>query len=501
MRKNKLFKNTVSSLLYQVVAIVCGFILPRAILGFYGSEINGLVNSITQFLAIFSFMDMGVGAVVQSALYKPLVEKNNEEISNVVTSAGRFFKRIALILLVYILGLAVCYPWIANQNFDGFFCAELILVMGISSFAQYYLGAVDQLILQADQKGYIQYYLQAASVIVNTVICTLLIYLKFSIVFVKLATSLIYIARPVIIRAYVNKHYSLNRRAQYENEPIKQKWNGMAQHVSAVVLQSTDSIVLTMFASLSDVSVYAVYHLVVNGVKGITISLMNGLQPYFGALIAKGDKKKIFNSFSVADWGIHTAVTFVFGCSAALILPFVVVYTKGITDAIYYRVAFSLLIVVAYAMYCIRSPYHLMIKAAGHYQQTQRVHIIGTLLNIVISVIVVKAWGLVGVAIGTLVAMTYQTIWMAIYISKKIVCWPIARFVKQLVIDTAGFAFIVAEGSFFKMGEVTYVAWIILAIKTCLVAVLTEIVINAIFYPKNLKLVIQMTVMKKGKLR
>ena len=255
MRKNKLFKNTFSSLLYQMVAIVCGFILPRAILSFYGSEINGLVNSITQFLAIFSFMDMGVGAVVQSALYRPLVEKNNEEISNVVTSASRFFKRVALILLVYILGLVVLYPQIANQNFDVLFCAELIVVMGISSFAQYYLGAVDQLILQADQKGYIQYYLQAASVLINTAVCTALIYLNFSIVFVKLATSLIYVARPLIVRAYVNRHYNLNRHAQYKNEPIVQKWNGMAQHVSAVVLQSTDSIVLTMFASLSDVSV------------------------------------------------------------------------------------------------------------------------------------------------------------------------------------------------------------------------------------------------------
>lgn len=499
MRKNKLFKNTFSSLLYQMVAIVCGFILPRAILSFYGSEINGLVNSITQFLAIFSFMDMGVGAVVQSALYRPLVEKNNEEISNVVTSASRFFKRVALILLVYILGLVVLYPQIANQNFDVLFCAELIVVMGISSFAQYYLGAVDQLILQADQKGYIQYYLQAASVLINTAVCTALIYLNFSIVFVKLATSLIYVARPLIVRAYVNRHYNLNRHAQYKNEPIVQKWNGMAQHVSAVVLQSTDSIVLTMFASLSDVSVYAVYHLVVNGVKGITISLMNGLQPYFGAIIAKGDKEKLFRSFSLADWSIHTVVTYVFGCAATLILPFVEVYTNGITDAVYYRVAFSLLIVVAYAMYCIRSPYHLLIKAAGHYQQTQRVHVIGTLLNIVISVMVVKAWGLVGVAIGTLAAMTYQTVWMAFYISKNIVFWPIIRFFKQLATDIAGFVLIVLIGNLLKMSGVSYAAWIVLAIKICLIAALIEVTINAIFYPKNLGLIIHKKIMRKVK--
>lgn len=72
MRKKKLIYNTVSSLIYQIVTIVCGFILPRVILNYYGSEVNGLVNSITQFLQIIAFLDLGIGAVVKTSLYKPL---------------------------------------------------------------------------------------------------------------------------------------------------------------------------------------------------------------------------------------------------------------------------------------------------------------------------------------------------------------------------------------------------------------------------------------------
>ena len=71
MRKKKLIYNTISSLIFQVTTIVCGFILPRLILNAFGSNVNGLVNSITQFLGIISFLELGVGAVVQSALYKP----------------------------------------------------------------------------------------------------------------------------------------------------------------------------------------------------------------------------------------------------------------------------------------------------------------------------------------------------------------------------------------------------------------------------------------------
>lgn len=63
MQNKILFYNSISPLIYQVSTIICGFVLPRLILGYYGTEVNGLVNSITQFLAIISFLELGVGAV------------------------------------------------------------------------------------------------------------------------------------------------------------------------------------------------------------------------------------------------------------------------------------------------------------------------------------------------------------------------------------------------------------------------------------------------------
>ena len=72
-RGKKLALNTITSLVLQVVSVICGFILPRLILESFGSDVNGLVNSITQFLGVITLLDLGVGAVVQSALYKPLI--------------------------------------------------------------------------------------------------------------------------------------------------------------------------------------------------------------------------------------------------------------------------------------------------------------------------------------------------------------------------------------------------------------------------------------------
>ena len=86
---NKIKWNTFTAIILQMVILVYGFVLPRLILKTYGSEVNGLINSITQFLALISLMEMGVGTVVQSALYRPLAYNNKIQINKIMTSADR----------------------------------------------------------------------------------------------------------------------------------------------------------------------------------------------------------------------------------------------------------------------------------------------------------------------------------------------------------------------------------------------------------------------------
>ena len=71
-RKNKFVYNTIASITNQIMLIISGFVIPKYMLSFYGSEINGLVSSISQFLGFISFMQAGVGVVVQAALYDPI---------------------------------------------------------------------------------------------------------------------------------------------------------------------------------------------------------------------------------------------------------------------------------------------------------------------------------------------------------------------------------------------------------------------------------------------
>ncbi|MBS6455310.1 MAG: polysaccharide biosynthesis C-terminal domain-containing protein [Holdemanella biformis] len=482
MRKLLLAKNTAASLIAQITTLICGFILPRLFLQHYGSEVNGLVNSISQFLSVIAFLELGVGAVVQSSLYKPLAEKDNQQISKVMVSANKFFQRLARILLVYVISLMIIYPYIANQNFGFIYTATLIAAISISSFAQYYFGIVNSLLLNADQRGYIQYNAQTVTIILNTIVCAIMISMNGTIQVVKLVTSIIYLARPIILQIYVNNHYKINWKIKYTQEPIKQKWNGVAQHVASVVLDGTDTIVLTVFSTLSNVSIYSVYFLVVKGVKTLFLSVTNGIQALIGELWAKQELDQLKSFFGWIEWLIHTGTTYVFSCTAALIVPFIQVYTLGIRDANYIQPTFAVLLTLANAMHCLRLPYNIMVLAAGHYKQTQRNYIVAAILNIVVSVLTVKIWGLIGVAIGTLVAMTYQTIWLAIYDSRHFIYWPLKKVIRQFLVDIISSFLIISFGSHIVLKDITYFNWFFMAIKVAIVALFVAFCLNSLFY-------------------
>jgi len=493
-RQTKLKLNLVSSLAYQLITIVCGFILPRFFLSYYGSEVNGLVSSITQFLGFVSLAECGVGAVVQSTLYKPLANNDMVAVSKIVLSSERFFKRIAYILLGYIIVLTTVYPFIVIDSFDHLFTIILILVISISTFAQYYIGMTYKLLLNADQLGFIQYTIHAVVLILNTISCILLMQCGAAIQIVKLTTSLLFVMQPVLLSAIARRKYKIDRSIKLAEDPVAQKWNGLAQHIATVVLGNTDTVVLTVLSTLQNVSVYAVYHLVVNGVKQIVFSLTNGMQAMLGNMLAKNEMKELNRSFERIEWSLHTLVTWAFSVTGVLIVPFVRVYTNGITDADYIVPLFACLITLAQASYCLRLPYNIMVLAAGHYKQTQWSAIIEATINVVVSVALVFRFGLVGVAFGTVAAMIYRTIYLVCYLKKNILYRKIRHFLKHLLVDACGAALLVVFvgifKSFYTMEQISYLAWVVLAIKIALTSGVCLVFVNTVFYTKQTKCLI-----------
>ena len=198
--------NAATAMILQLVTAVIGIVLPRLILGAYGSATNGLVTTITQFLSYISLMEAGTGSVMRAAMYKPLVTGDMQRLSGVVNACKRFFRMLAYIFLVYMAVLAVGYPFFAkNSGFSYEFVFWLILILSITTFTQYFFGMTCYLLMQAHQKIYLMNIVDIISLIANFGVSALLIWLGAGIHTVKLATAALFLIRPLAIYWYVKK--------------------------------------------------------------------------------------------------------------------------------------------------------------------------------------------------------------------------------------------------------------------------------------------------------
>ena len=496
--KKKLYLNTSISVVYQVCSVILGLIIPRLILNQFGSDVNGLVTSITQLLSVITMMDLGVGAVVQSSLYRPLVEQDWKKVSIIYSSASKFFKTIAELLLVYIVILCFYYGIFKNDTYEWPYTVSLLLAISINFFAQYYFGMCNTLLLNADQKIYVVTLVNLLGLILNAIITIALIYADASIQIVKLASSTVFFLKPLILMLYVKRNYQLDKIKKPPRDAIPEKWSGLAQHLATNFTNSIDNVLLTLFGNFVMISIYNVYVLPLISIRTLIETLSNSFKSFFGALIVKEDKTLLIE-FSKYETTMHFMTLVVMSTCAVVLMPFVIVYTNDVNDADYRNYLFCIIITLTYTVYILRLIYTNIIFAAGKFKDTQLYCIVECALNLLISIALVKPLGIVGVTIGTLVSVVYRLFVSAFYLSKDVLKRSFRHFLKHLIVDAVCFGCVVAFGKFLNMASNNFYEWFLMAGITCCISIVLCFLIYIIAYPKQMVTVLKSAVSKLKK--
>lgn len=487
MRSKKAFFNSICCIIEELAAIACVFVLPKVILATFGSKYNGVVTSITQFLAFSMLLRTGIGGATRAALYKPLANHDEKKISEIVKATSIYMRKIAFILLWLILICAIIYPFFVRNDFDWFFTFTLFIIIGISTFAESFFGITYLIVIQADQKIWVSALLKSLSYILNLVISLILIKVGCGIHIVKLASSLVFVIHPLGIQFYVKKHYNIDNNVRPDNTAISQRWDVFWHQVSSFVMLNTDVIILTIFLNVLEVSVYSVYNLVINGLQRFITTFSNSLEGAFGSMIAKNEENKLRKNFDIVEQVIYSISTVAFTCAIILILSFVEIYTLGITDTNYLRPSFAYVLLVAQFINCIRIPYKILIQAAGEYNNTKNGAIIEPIINITLSILFVFKFGLVGVAIGTLIATLFRTIELSIFVSSNIIKRNQLNSLYRLLLSFVEGIIVIFIFNYYKLPYViNYCGWIVNGIIVFIVACLVVLLFEFIFYRDNI---------------
>lgn len=478
--------NMISSLILQVVTIISGFIIPKIILKNFGSEINGLISSLTQFLNYITLIEGGISGVIIANLYKPLLENDINKISAIVNTAKQFYKKIGYIFIIYTFILATFFPLIFKNEFSYFYIFSLTIILSISLLIQYMFTITYRNLLNADQKVYVVSLTQSIITIINVFFVYISVKIFPSIHFLKIISGILYLVQPYIFYKYVDKKYKIKKDANTDKKLIASRWDGFAINIASFIHNSTDIAILTIFTDLSTVSIYSVYALVSTGLKQIISSLTNGMNPKLGSTYASGNVDALKDKLNLYEYIVFMLVFLLFTTGALLITPFVLLYTRNINDANYNQPIFGVLILLSEAIYLLKLPHLNLAYSSNRFKDITKPAFIEAIINISISIILVIKYGMIGVCIGTIISMIYRMIFH-IWYTKKIISdrnqW---EFYKKLLIFIIVTSIGITVCLLLPKIELNIINWFMHAIVYVVILFVLYIISSLIFFKKEL---------------
>ena len=492
MEKKVALKNIVFSIILQFVTMIGSFIVNRIIVLQFGSDVNGLVISINQFLSYVQLLEGGLTSVIMAALYKPLNAGETDKINSVVKAAQSFFKKIGIIYLAYAVGMAFIYPLLKRTGFDYKYSVTLVLVLGMNLFVQYFFSLTFKILINADRKSYYVSLTQIVITVLNTI--SVVICAKFfnDIIVIKFFSALIFFVQPIMFSIYVKKHFKLDLSVEPDEEAVKDRWNGFGINLAYFIHTNTDVAVLTIFSTYANISVYGIYSLVIKAMKNLVMSISTAIVPSFGKTVAGGDVKKMNSVFDIYELVIYAVSTVMFTCGIILITPFVLVYMSDAKDADYNQKLFGIILTQAEMIYCVRDSYVSAAYSAGHFKQISKYAYIEAIMNITVSIVLVYKFGLIGIAVGTLISMIYRMVCHIYYVKKNILFRDYKKPLKAaLIFFSLEILCYFGITSLIKFNIDSYISFFIYgAITFSIVSAITVLALF-VFYRKEMKYILK----------
>lgn len=437
--KNKrVILNIVTNLSYQAVIIAFGLFLPRLYLVKFGSDVNGLDNTIKNIFAYLALLEAGVGLSAQHALYKPVANGNTEDICGILSASRRFYLKSGVLYMLITLVFAAVYPLVVKTTLSYFTVFSVVILYGIPGIVLFLLRGKYNAFLEVEGKKYILTTLATLTLIFSNVLRLIFFAFTDNLILIQATYCLPSIIQVFFIAVYVKKHYHwIDWNAKPNYAALSQKKSVLIHQISNCIFWNTDTIIISVMCGMNYASVYAVFSLFFSNLQKIVTSFTDGLTFRLGQMFHT-DKPRFYRFYTVYESLFYLMLFACYTVVTAFLMPIIRLYTSGIADAQIYDDKVVLLLFAAVTVFSgIQVPLQQVLNIAGKFDDTRNQAIWEMSINLVISLIATRTLGLIGCLIGTLAGLTYRNIVLLRFISKNIMGKSSVQTYKRILVNLA----------------------------------------------------------------
>ena len=406
MRSTNSIKNAITAVVSNIVTILIGIVSQAIFIKTLGAEYLGINGLFTNIVSMLGIVELGIGSAIIYNLYEPIAKDDTEKIKSLMNFYKKSYRIIAVI--VFIIGMMVI-PFLKNivGNVSIGINIEFIYSLFIIDVVASYLLTYKRSILYANQKTYITNIVHIGYLIVmNTLQIVILLIAKKFIVYL-IIKIICRILENVVITIIANRKYpyinekNVKKIDKKTTKDIVKKVKGLIFHkVGSFVVLGTDNIIISKFLGVVTVGLYSNYNMIIQAVSNLFLQVFDSLTASVGNLLVNNCKKsyEIYKNMLMMNSILFTFATTEIIC---LIEPFIKVW---IGEQYLLSKVVLIILMVNFYIQGMRKTCLVFKMAAGVFHEDRYFPIIESIINIVVSVILVKIIGLPGVFLGTIVS-------------------------------------------------------------------------------------------------
>ena len=393
-------KEIILNFIFTLAINLLGFIQNKYFVQYMGIETLGMMKLFSQLLAYLNIIEMGLGSASTFALYKPLSEKNYNQISIIVSTIENIYNKIGIFL--FGLGL-LCIPiipfFMKISNFSNvvYFYWILYVLNTVST----YLFIKYVILFTANQEFLYVRTIQSISIISFKILQVFCI-IKFHSFFIYILLLILdNLTQWLFFRKHYKEKYSYITKVKEKYDGIKNDIKNLFWHkIGGLVVFNTDLILISKFTDLKVVGIYASYQMICQVLSTLISIFSNVISPKIGKYIAEHTKQEVyihFKKYNILFCFISVIFTY---CMFILIDSFIKLWIGNefiLSEFTLKLICFNLLVNL------FRGNLETFKFGAGFFDDV-KAPILESIINLVTSIILGLKLGLDGVIIGTVIS-------------------------------------------------------------------------------------------------
>lgn len=401
----------------QGLSFIISFINRIVFIHYLSAEylgINGLFGNV---IGMLSLAELGIGSAMIFSLYKPLAENDRDQIGRLMNLYKQMYRKVAVVVTV--LGMSL-FPFL-NYLIKGQSVPHLRLIylMYLANSVLTYLFSYKCSIFMADQRSYIKVVWEQAMHLIQMIIQILVLVLT--------KNFLLYLGIQMICNlfVYIMIAWHADREYPYLNEchelpepqmrkDITKNIRAMFMHkIGAIFVQGTDNLLVSAFVGLASVGIYSNYSMIMTNINSLLTRILEAFSASVGNLGATENEARIHEVYRTVDFLMYLIYSYIAGGLLFLYNPFIRVFFGA---EYLFPMSIVLIIVTNFYLNGMRQTNLIFREAMGLFWYDRYKSIAEGIVNLIVSMILVRWFDVAGIFLGTIVSTLTTSFWVEPYV-------------------------------------------------------------------------------------